>query len=601
MSLIKTTRWGLARRVLIAGGLAVVAVPTGLSAAAFAAPAPPNPVANPAPDFATGLPGSFAPDFNPHGGPGGPGPKGFWGGKTDDQVAAASGQYQAAADPGSLYTVTGAIGARQVWGQKDSNGRAITGQGVSVALLDSGVAPVAGLDAAGKIVQGPDLSLETNSPDLQGLDDFGHGTFLAGLIAAHDPTATDRKSGAPTKTTPGDQLGVAPDAGVVALKLATANGSTDVSEVIAGLDWVTQHAQDNGNNIRVVNLSFGTDSVQPYQLDPLAAAAENAWHHGIVVVVSGGNEGAAAGRLTDPAIDPYVIAVGASDPNASINGWAHPGVASFSSVGNAGRHVDLVAPGKSVVGLRDPGSYIDTNNPQGLVAGDSSGRLFRGSGTSQAAAVVSGSVALLEQENPSITPDQVKAALMATARPLAGVDPLAQGAGELDVNGAAALVRTFNGKIGPAQAAMLAMAVQNYPVATGLGSLEAARGGSNLVDPDNGIVLQGEVDVQGQPWDPAAWSAASAAGTAWTGGVWNSARWSGDGWSGADWQSAAWTSARWSGVAWSAADWDSARWSSARWSSARWSSARWSAADWDSARWSSARWSSARWSAADWA
>jgi len=349
---------------------------------------------------------------------------------------------------------------------------------------------------------------------------------------------------------------------------------------------VTQHAQDNGNNIRVVNLSFGTDSVQPYQLDPLAAAAENAWHHGIVVVVSGGNEGAAAGRLTDPAIDPYVIAVGAADPNASVNGWAHPRVASFSSVGNASRHVDLVAPGKSVVSLRNPGSYVDTNNPQGLVAGDSSSRLFRGSGTSQAAAVVSGAVALLEQENPSITPDQVKAALMATARPLAGVDPLAQGAGEVDVNGAAALVRAFSGRIGPAQAAMLAMAVQNYPTATGLGSLEAARGGSNLVDPDNRVVLQGEVDVQGQPWNPAVWSAASAAGTAWTGGAWNGARWSGDGWSGADWQSQAWTSARWSGVAWSAADWDSARWSSARWSGAQWDSARWS---------------SARWSAADWA
>ena len=110
------------------------------------------------------------------------------------------------------------------------------------------------------------------------------------------------------------QLGVAPDAELESLKLATTDGSTDVSQVIAALDWVTQHPfTADGTPIRVVNLAYGTDSVQPYQADPLAAAVENAWHHGIVVVVSGGNEGPSANRLTDPAMDPYVLAVGASD------------------------------------------------------------------------------------------------------------------------------------------------------------------------------------------------------------------------------------------------------------------------------------------------
>ena len=108
------------------------------------------------------------------------------------------------------------------------------------------------------------------------------------------------------------------------MKVATTDGSTDVSQVIAALDWVVQHKNDNGMNVRVVNLSFGTESIQPYQLDPLATAVENAWRHGIVVVDSAGNDGPTAVSLTDPAMDPYVIAVGASDPNESVLGWLRP-------------------------------------------------------------------------------------------------------------------------------------------------------------------------------------------------------------------------------------------------------------------------------------
>ena len=113
---------------------------------------------------------------------------------------------------------------------------------------------------------------------------------MAGIIAPKDPVEVDPKTGAP-KPPPDQQLGVAPDAQVLALKLATTDGSTDVSQVIAALDWVAQHRTDNGMDVRVVNLSFGTDSLQDYQIDPLAAAAENAWRHGLVVVVSGGNDG----------------------------------------------------------------------------------------------------------------------------------------------------------------------------------------------------------------------------------------------------------------------------------------------------------------------
>ena len=213
-----------------------------------------------------------------------------WGDTLADALARnLAGHNDAGADPGSLYTVERAIGARSVWQQRDSANRQITGQGVTVALLDSGTAPVAGLDAPGKLAYGPDLSIESNGV-LTDQDTFGHGTHLAGIIAGRDAAAlTDRTIAG---LSPAVQLGVAPDARLLSLKLATTDGSTDVSQVIAALNWITEHqSQLDGSRVRVVNLSFGTDSMQPYQLDPLAAAAENAWRHGIVVVVSGGNDG----------------------------------------------------------------------------------------------------------------------------------------------------------------------------------------------------------------------------------------------------------------------------------------------------------------------
>jgi len=510
---------------------------------------------------------------------------GFSGGKWGDAVADAVskdiyGKNQAEKDPGSLYNVERSVGARGLWGKKDVLQRNLTGQGVGVAVLDSGVAKVPGLDAPGKVIQGPDLSIEQNGV-LANQDTFGHGTFMAGIIAGRG--ATNPSSDLPTAPA-NVQLGVAPDATLLAMKLATADGSTDVSQVIAALDWVTQHpVLPDGTRIRVVNLSYGTYSTQGYQVDPLAAAAENAWKHGIVVVTSAGNAGA-VGTLSDPAIDPYVLAVGASDSLEHPTWDTHSVVASFSNLGTSGRHVDLVAPGTSIVSARDPGSTVDANNPQGRVSGDTSGRLFRGSGTSQAAAVVSGSVALLLQAFPTLTPDQVKYVLTNSAAKLAIGTTLQQGAGEMDLNKAfsvaTALVK------GDANGATLrAAAVQSYAASTGQGSLDAARGGTTVVDA-SGLPLIGEVDVQGNPWVPSIWWRATSSLQAWDGG-----NWLGTTWTGADWDtSGGLTSARWT----------SARWTSARWTSADWSSARWTSFAWTSARWTSSTWSSARWTSASW-
>jgi serine protease AprX len=500
----------------------------------------------------------------------------LWGdAQADDRAKDLFGRYDARRDYGSLRTVTEAIGARRTWLETDRSGRAITGRGVTVAVVDSGVSAVPGLDAPGKVVRGPDLSLEANAPTVSDFDTYGHGTHMASIIAGADPVRRAWTTGAPDVTDPKAQLGVAPDARLLALKLATTDGSADVSQVIAALDWVVAHRNDNGLNVRVVNLSYGTKALQPYQLDPLAAAAENAWRHGLVVVVSGGNQGPGAGGLTNPAIDPYVLAVGASDPRGSVWGWADPTAASFTSRGTAERHVDLLAPGRSIVGLRDPGSFVDVTHPEGRVDGDTGKRLFRGSGTSQAAAVVSGAAALLLQAYPDLTPDEVKAALVGAATPVK-VDPLDGGAGALDVDRALdrlAAAQRWGG--GPG------LSPQRFPAATGVGSLEKARGGSHLVDPDTGAVLAGEVDVQGKAWDAAAWSRSSATVTSWSGGVWRGARWSGD-----DWTTAGWARARWSGEGWSRA-----RWMADAWDADDWSRARWMSGGWERARWMGGRWS----------
>jgi serine protease AprX len=237
-----------------------------------------------------------------------------------------------------------------------------------------------------------------------------------------------------------------------------------------------------------------------------------------------------------------------------------------------------VAPGRSIVGLRDPGSYIDTEHPEGLVTGDNSHRLFRGSGTSQAAAVVSGAVTLLAQAFPNATPDQLKAALKHEAKPVYGAPTTLQGAGELSVNDAYNyLKQLFPSKPTSTSLATLASMTQRFAPSTGLGSLELARGGSHLVDPTTGVPLSGEVDVQGMPWNALAWQAAERAGTAWVGGSWLGVQYSGTSWASTTaWTSAPWLAARWSGAQWTDADWTAHRWSAARWSSALWTAARWS-------------------------
>jgi serine protease AprX len=202
--------------------------------------------------------------------------------------------------------------------------------------------------------------------------------------------------------------------------------------VIAALDWIVQHKASK--NIKVLNLSLGVTAPGPYTKDILAAAVEAVWQAGIVVVVAAGNDGESAGSpITSPATDPYVIAVGAL-ATQDTDVMTDDVIPAFSPRGSSARRVDLVAPGKSVVSLKSPGSFAATHYPNALI-GD---RYIKGTGTSQAAAVVSGLAADLLEARPTLTPDQVKAVLKASATPLPSVDAAAQGSGVVNLSRAIA-------------------------------------------------------------------------------------------------------------------------------------------------------------------
>jgi Subtilase family len=447
-----------------------------------------------------------------------------------------------------------------------------TGKGVDVALIDSGVAPVPGLTM--NVINGPDLSFESQADNLTDVDTYGHGTHLAGLIAGRDSSIPP---GHEDEDVDNAFVGAAPGSRIVSLKVASSDGATDVSQVIAAIDWVVEHRHSDGLNIRVLNLSFGTDSTQDYRLDPLAYAAEVAWLHGIVVVVSAGNSGLGTSVLTDPAYDPYVIAVGADDTKGTDDP-KDDAIPTWESRGNAGRHPDVVAPGKSLVSLRDPGSYVDTNNPSARLGGS---RFFKGSGSSQAAAVVSGAVADLLQQRPAMTPDQVKELLTDTAVSLPAADPVAQGAGLINLHNAR------EAKVPSASAS-----AQTWPHATGLGSLQGSRG--SVVVTDDGVALTGEQTIFGDAWDPATWASASWDGTTWSGGSWNGRTWSGDCWCTAGWAGRTWSGRTWSGNAWSGRTWSGRTWSGRTWSASGWSAGDWGDGDTPSALMSSG-WSGTIW------
>ena len=421
----------------------------------------------------------------------------------------------------TLPGVAQAIGAPAAWAA------GYDGAGVDVAVVDTGVDAVLGLASAGKVVDAIDLSFDATSPSVRYRDAFGHGTHMSGIIAGDS-------SGGPLTA------GVAPKARIVNVKIGAGDGAVDVSQVIAALDWVVQNRTANGRNIRVISLSYDTDATTDYITDPLSHAVENAWKAGIVVVVSGGNDGRGAKTLGNPARNPFVIAVGGSTWDSQRLTFKIP---TWSSTGDGVRNPDFVAPGDLVAGLRVPGSYLDTTFPAARVYDvQTCTNLFRGSGTSQAAAAVSGAAAILLQQRPSLTPDQVKALLASTAKPM-GMPVTQQGSGMINV--------------GVAMLAPTPATTQTFTRSTGTGLLEAARGTYHVANSATDV-LTGEYDAFLSSFSTSGWATASNNRTAWSNLTFDGAgRFATGSWQGSSWSGSSWSGSSWSGSSWSGAKWTS--------------------------------------------
>jgi serine protease AprX len=388
-----------------------------------------------------------------------------------------------------------------------------TGAGVTVAVLDTGINETA--DLAGRILPISRLFGTDPCVNLSGEptcdDDYGHGTFMAGIIAG-DGTASN-----------GRYVGAAPEADLVSIKIASADGSADVSNVLAGIQWAVSFKDDY--DIRVLNLSLGTNSLQSWLIDPLNYAVEKAWKAGITVVVAASNRGPDAGTISKPGDDPYVITVGATDDVETVR-LTDDVLPDFSSRGPAPDGVakpDVVAPGGHIVSLRALGSTIDTKFTDYI-----DGTYRRGSGTSMSTAVVSGVAAAILSRKPTIQPDRLKFMLMDTAKPVAVPDKDAVGQGMVDAYAAAF-------KAGPG------LANRGLLDSNGAGQLNLSRGDVHVTI--DGLVLSGAWTAQLLIWDVIGFL-----------GLWNDTtwfvsqlifpwyltQWYGETWMGHNWEGCSW-------------------------------------------------------------
>ncbi len=355
------------------------------------------------------------------------------------------------------------------------------GEGVGVALVDTGVAPVP--DLINRIVAVADLTAE-KAP----LDTFGHGTFMAGLIGGDGSSSEGR------------YVGVAPRANLISIKVAVSDGSTTLGTVLAGLQLV--HSARSIFNVRVVLLALSSPSAFSPDRDPLTKALRKLWADGIFVVVPAGNDGPGAGTVDSPGFDPVLMTAGAVDdrgtPSVSddvATEWTSRGPTPWGAA-----KPDVAAPGAHLVSLRAPGSTIDKENPSAVV----DEAYFRGSGTSMSAAVTAGVAALVLSSEPNLTPNQLKERLIGDATPLADAPSSAVGAG---------VVRASVNGPGPVP-----------PV-----------GGGTLVDRGQGLGNWNGSLWNGRIWDGRIWD-----GRIWDGRVWDGRVWDGRVWDGRIWNSRLW-------------------------------------------------------------
>ena len=396
-------------------------------------------------------------------------------------------------------------------------GQKNTGQGVNVALLDTGVSDTPALSrSSGRITDGVDTSQLNSGGDALTsgtfTDGYGHGTFLASLIA-----------GGKVPGSGGRAIGIAPAARIVVVKVADAQGNTSLSDVLAGLDWVAAHARA----IQVVNLALAVDrpTAPAYGADPLTAAVEHVRAAGVVVVAAAGNQPSEVG---DPGLDPQSLTVGAADVSGK-----RPSVAPFSGSGVVAgvTKPDVVAPGLHVLGVINSDSLVAQQHPEGWA----DHHLFKGSGTSEATAIASGVAAAYLSDNPGATPLEVKSALRKQASPLN------------DNRAGAGLLNMVNG---------------NGPKPSAADSGEAGWDTNSWT----ANAWQGVPNWQTQlesMWSGPAWDAMS-----WSGSTWSAMSWSGSTWSAMSWSAMSWSAMSWSAMSWSAMSWSALSWSDYGWGDA---------------------------------
>jgi serine protease AprX len=347
------------------------------------------------------------------------------------------------------------------------------GSGVRVALVDTGVSDTAALArSSGRLVDGVDTSGAGTFAD-----GYGHGTFMAGIVA-----------GGPVAGTDGRPLGVAPGATVVSVKVADATGTTSLSKVVAGLDWVVGHAA----SLDVASFSFSrTRPGRGYGPDPLTDAVERVRDAGVTVVVSAGN---VPGEVGDPGFDPRVVTVGAADVR---DGKATVASFSGSAVVAGVRKPDVVGSGVGVLSVLPPRSAIARQHPDARHGN----ALWRGSGTSQATAQAAGVAALYLAEHRDATPSQVKTALRSAAKPIGRTERAGAG-----------LLKTVRRGHDDDDAEDCAGGAASGPAGDGEGGFDA------------------------NSWSANSWSANSWSANSWSANSWSANSWSANSWSAAVWE-----------------------------------------------------------------
>jgi serine protease AprX len=411
-----------------------------------------------------------------------------------------------------------------------------TGQGVTVAVLDTGIDNLP--DFSGRLVGGVDLTNGNNPYQ----DSYGHGTFVAGLIAGNGASSN------------GQYSGEAPGAKLVSIKVAGTDGTTHLGTLISGLQWAVDHHGSYG--IKILNISLGFKPSLSTVINPLDRAVEAVWNSGIAVVASAGNAGPFNGTILSPGDDPLVITAGALNDMATAP-VTDDQMTDFSSAGPTSPDgwvkPDLVTSGRSVVSLAAPGSTIYNNYPSARVGAAN----FVGSGTSFSAAITSGAAALVLAGNPGLSPNQIKARLLGTASPGPVGNPFVDGHGALNA----------------------------YAAATS-GPRNFSQSAASLTPTWRGTTVSLSPTRPVDTWNTNLWSGGPANQPPTTGWAWNGTAWNGGDWNGWAWNGAAWNAAAWNGAAWNGGDWTGWAWNGSAWSGSAWDGSAWVGWAWNSSAWS---------------